>query len=90
MEAEGVLVSNTFPFCAGMGAPSSSNFGLPVLFSSKLVGISLAISSNSNDINSSVSFTIEHYKQMVVNLPHFLQNHRSLYQILAQINNLTT
>jgi hypothetical protein len=62
MEAEGVLVSNTFSFSAGMGAPSSSNFGLPVPFSSKLVGISLVISSNSNENNSSVSFTIEHYK----------------------------
>jgi len=62
MEAEGILVSNTFPFCAGMGAPSSSNCGLPVPFDSKLVGISLAISSNSNNIDSSVSFTIEHYK----------------------------
>ena len=92
MEAEGVLVSNTFPFCAGMGAPSSSNFGLPVPFNSTLVGICLAITVVQIQITLIQAFLLplNIIKQMVLNLILFHQNHHSLYQILAQINNLTT
>ena len=58
-EFEGLIETNTYPFCFGMGSPSSPGFGLPISFEFKLLGFSLIC--DTPDENPNIVFQIEYY-----------------------------
>ena len=57
-EAEGLLVTDSYPFSMGSGSVSMEPFGLPIFFKSKVLGI--ALSSVSSDEYPIVEFELQH------------------------------
>jgi hypothetical protein len=57
-EAEGLLVTDSYPFSLGSGSVSMEAFGLPIFFKSKVLGI--ALSSVSSDEYPDIEFELQH------------------------------
>lgn len=57
-EAEGLLVTDSYPFSLGSGSVSTEPFGLPIFFKSRVLGI--AMSSVSSDEYPDIEFELQH------------------------------
>lgn len=57
-EAEGLLITDTYPFSLGAGSVSETAFGIPIFFKHRVLGV--ALSSVSDDLIPLVEFFIEH------------------------------
>ena len=58
-EAEGLLTTNSYPFCFGNGSPQAAGFGVSVPFRANLKNLSLV--TNTTDISFLVKIQMIHY-----------------------------